>query len=55
MKNLPKLLDALFRAAENPEERARALSKRATFHRDSRKDDATARIALQHATNERAE
>jgi len=53
VKNLPKLLDALLRAAESPGERSRALLKRAAFAIDYRKDDAAGRSALVQATNER--
>jgi cellulose synthase operon protein C len=55
VKNLPKLLDALLRAAETPGERSRALLKRAAFAIDYRKDDAAGRGALVQATNERPE
>jgi cellulose synthase operon protein C len=53
VKNLPKLLDALLRAAESPAERGRALLKRAAFAIDYRKDDAAGRSALLQATSER--
>src|SRR6185503_2375273 len=53
VKNLPKLLDALLRAAETPGERGRALLKRASFAIDYRKDDAAGRGALLQATSER--
>jgi hypothetical protein len=53
VKNLPKLLDALLRAAESPTERGRALLKRAAFAIDYRKDDAAGRGALVQATSER--
>src|SRR5689334_16513587 len=53
VKNLPKLLDALLRAAESPAERGRALLKRTAFAVDDRKDDATGRGALLQATSER--
>ena len=53
VKNLPKLLDALLRAAESPAERGRALLKRAAFAIDYRKDDGAGRSALLQATSER--
>jgi lipopolysaccharide biosynthesis regulator YciM len=53
VKNLPKLLDALLRAAESPQERGRALLKRAAFAVDYRKDDGAGRSALLQATSER--
>jgi hypothetical protein len=53
VKNLPKLLDALLRAAETPSEKARAFTKRAAFSLDYRKDDATAKASLLQATDER--
>jgi hypothetical protein len=53
VKNLPKLLDALLRAAESPGERGRALLKRAAFAIDYRQDDAAGRSALVQATSER--
>lgn len=49
VKNLPKLLDALLRVAETPEERARALRKRAAFYDDVKSDTVTARQALETA------
>jgi tetratricopeptide (TPR) repeat protein len=53
VKNLPKLLDALLRAAETPVEKARAFIKRAAFSIDYRKDDAAAKGSLLEATTER--
>ena len=53
VKNLPKLLDALLRAAESPAERGRALLKRAAFAIDYRRDDGAGRSALLQATSER--
>ncbi|HEX9295003.1 MAG TPA: hypothetical protein VF881_04190, partial [Polyangiaceae bacterium] len=53
IKNLPKLLDALLRAAESPVEKARAHFKRAAFSIDFQKDDAAARVSLLSATTER--
>lgn len=54
-KNLGKLLDALARAADTPEERARALCERAAVLIEHAKDDAEARTALEEATGERPE
>src|SRR6266542_633627 len=53
VKNLPKLLDALLRAADSPVEKARAHVKRAAFSIDFQKDDAAAKASLLSATTER--
>src|SRR5438477_4474156 len=53
VKNLPKLLDALLRAAESPVEKSRAFVKRAAFSLDYRKDDPAAKSSLLQATDER--
>src|SRR6476646_595185 len=55
VKNLPKLLDALLRAAESPVEKSRAFVKRAAFSLDYRKDDTAAKSSLLQATDERPE
>jgi hypothetical protein len=55
VKNLPKLLDALLRAAESPVEKSRAFVKRAAFSLDYRKDDHAAKSSLLQATDERPE
>jgi len=52
VKNLPKLLDALLRAAESPVEKSRAFVKRAAFSLDYRKDDPAAKSSLLQATDE---
>jgi hypothetical protein len=55
VKNLPKLLDALVRAADSPEERTRAFLKRAGFWADYKRDDAGAKASLEQALRERPE
>jgi tetratricopeptide (TPR) repeat protein len=49
VRNLTRLLEALERAAETPDERARALLKRAGFASDHLKDDGLARTLLEGA------
>src|SRR5262249_55782136 len=53
VKNLPKLLDALLRAADSAEERSRAHLKRAAFSAEYKRDDQSARTSLEQAIAER--
>src|SRR5262245_21137892 len=55
VKNLPKLLDALLRAADTPEERTRAQLKRAGFIADYKRDDQAATAWLEQASRESPE